>query len=72
MTDIDSILERIRKRLAKRGRKTIICQEMGLAPPQLSVVANPDWNPTANRLRALQKALDKHFPGDLPDPPHQP
>ena len=72
MTDIDSILERIRSGLARHGRKTKISAETGINPATLSQVGDPDWNPSANMMRTLDAALAKLFPADRPGPPHQP
>jgi hypothetical protein len=72
MTDIDSILHRIRTGLAKHGRKKLISDETGIHVVRLCQVQKPGSNPTADTIRKLDAAIIKLFPGDLPEPPHQP
>lgn len=66
--DIDTILKRIKAALWKRGRKTLVANETGMAHSQLTAASKPDWNPSADTIRKLDRACKKLFPGETPDP----
>lgn len=72
MTDTDSILTRIRRGLSKHGRKKRVSDETGITVVTLSAAMKPGWNPSADTMRKLEIAIAKLFPGEQPDPPHQP
>lgn len=72
MTNIDSILHRIRVGLAGHGRKSKVSVATGLTAAQLAAVSKPSWNPTAETIRKIDAAGAQLFPADWSEPSHQP
>ena len=71
MTDVDSILSRIRLWAgARHGRKAMLVRETGLRAATLSGMPDPAWNPTADTLRKLDAAVTK-LSAEEPIPPHE-
>jgi DNA-binding phage protein len=71
MTDVDSILARIRAGLTGHGRKSKVSRETGIHVVQLGRAAKPGWNPKADTLKRVDAAVCKLFPADPPAPPHR-
>lgn len=71
MTNIDAILQRIRSGIATHGRKKDVSLDTGISMKTLVQAKDPDWNPTANTIRAIDQSLAKLSPAS-PATPHQP
>ncbi len=55
---VDEVIALVRAYLAKPGVKKLhFAEAAGLRESMLRDVNSPDWNPTANTLRALEKAI---------------